>query len=1043
EYAYFDQLTTEKAARKQSELRLLNTEDAFDEERKVNEAKNESLSTSCRQTELKLQLAKDQVSRLEVKEQEWKKEENRLHERLNELIRTNVELTEQIKFINQQSNTPDNHGKNIIRKLSINPPMYKLTGSNNNQHDHSHEFDQSLTVDRSPVVHSNSPDIGYDATSGGFGFDEMPSTSESDGCQNIDDELPAGMRKEIDVLIKENMELVETKNALNIVKDDLLARIDYLSSENISLRESVDMLTQSRISLQSELTSTDQMLNDARSEINQLHEKLLSYQDKTADSTNPAQLKRFTRSEMARILAERNHYKERLLELQDAVRFTETLRVSQKGQHPELLMPKATVHNKFDTVSPVSGPLQSLQKFFSSFASGQRSETSGESIHNVEGDSSIHDTGVSLSWITLSATGTHSPIYGWATGKDTAHQFIGNDSNDSTNEVSNTPLSVPVPIQCRTIGGLHRKYLEICTALTVPVVSLDCNSKPKYHVWLIGRGGPADSINPNDSSLSVNRGYLGQVHIFEPTKFIHPIYSFDLDHGFLPTTAVYVKCNKDPASTSSSNQTIFTNELTSNNGVGYIDFTWDYNELYARSDDYTNNNFADDCVILASNDGRFLVYQTCYELKSTNSSDVSESCSSKSNTNDNEHNSSIHFNIRLPQIICRFNTNSRSLVASGMISCDSHVCIGLLNSLGTSQFVCLQSQSFIRNQHNDAENTITPSTKMQTIHKLINLPYESLSTGPLIMSSNSHCSTDHVWLGTAGGGYCYCLAAQSGDFITSLALPSETPCLHAIWIKPHTTKQSETIIWLSVSGNPTQCTPSKTNSVTMKKTCTNHHDVDLKDDNDGDMCTDCLASQHHAVSNQQMVTGAVSRGMARLIECCPKQKCILRQIDLTTSLSSMLDMENVTDPIDLTICRLLTVPLTSDHELWFATRSGLIARLHLNYSESKSSPNKVELPSSSSISVSCHGYRRPGCNLLLIDQIGQINDNGESNYLIVSIGHDYVDLRQIQISSEQSNDIYIHSTDHASNIIRHHVNRSRQMGSGAHAIVWRLTTLRQ
>ncbi|KAH8857619.1 C-Jun-amino-terminal kinase-interacting protein 3, partial [Schistosoma japonicum] len=283
-------------------------------------------------------------SRLEVKEQEWKKEENRLHERLNELIRTNVELTEQIKFINQQSNTPDNHSKNIIRKLSINPPMYKLTGSNNNQHDH--------------IVHSNSPDIGYDATSGGFGFDEMPSTSESDGCQNIDDELP-------DSSGSTNLECVKRLiNALNIVKDDLLARIDYLSSENISLRESVDMLTQSRINLQSELTSTDQMLNDARSEINQLHEKLLSYQDKTADSTNPAQLKRFTRSEMARILAERNHYKERLLELQDAVRFTETLRVSQKGQHPELLMPKATVHNKFDTVSPVSGPLQSLQKFY-------------------------------------------------------------------------------------------------------------------------------------------------------------------------------------------------------------------------------------------------------------------------------------------------------------------------------------------------------------------------------------------------------------------------------------------------------------------------------------------------------------------------------------------------------------------------------------------------------------------------------------------------------------------------------------------------------
>ncbi|VDP65512.1 unnamed protein product [Schistosoma mattheei] len=31
------------------------------------------------------------------------------------------------------------------------------------------------------------------------------------GGLNVDDDLPAGMRKEIDVLIKENMELVEMK----------------------------------------------------------------------------------------------------------------------------------------------------------------------------------------------------------------------------------------------------------------------------------------------------------------------------------------------------------------------------------------------------------------------------------------------------------------------------------------------------------------------------------------------------------------------------------------------------------------------------------------------------------------------------------------------------------------------------------------------------------------------------------------------------------------------------------------------------------------
>ena len=47
-----------------------------------------------------------------------------------------------------------------------------------------------------------------------------------------------------------------------------------------------------------------------------------------------AQRKRFTRVEMARVLMERNQYKERLMELQEAVRYTEMIRASRS--HPEL-----------------------------------------------------------------------------------------------------------------------------------------------------------------------------------------------------------------------------------------------------------------------------------------------------------------------------------------------------------------------------------------------------------------------------------------------------------------------------------------------------------------------------------------------------------------------------------------------------------------------------------------------------------------------------------------------------------------------------------
>jgi hypothetical protein len=44
-----------------------------------------------------------------------------------------------------------------------------------------------------------------------------------------------------------------------------------------------------------------------------------------------SQRKRFTRAEMARVIMERNQYKERLIDLQDAVRYTEMIRASKNA----------------------------------------------------------------------------------------------------------------------------------------------------------------------------------------------------------------------------------------------------------------------------------------------------------------------------------------------------------------------------------------------------------------------------------------------------------------------------------------------------------------------------------------------------------------------------------------------------------------------------------------------------------------------------------------------------------------------------------------
>ena len=50
----------------------------------------------------------------------------------------------------------------------------------------------------------------------------------------------------------------------------------------------------------------------------------------TQEDVPMAQRKRFTRVEMARVLMERNQYKEKLMELQDAVRWTEMMRAAKQ-----------------------------------------------------------------------------------------------------------------------------------------------------------------------------------------------------------------------------------------------------------------------------------------------------------------------------------------------------------------------------------------------------------------------------------------------------------------------------------------------------------------------------------------------------------------------------------------------------------------------------------------------------------------------------------------------------------------------------------------
>ncbi|XP_073697852.1 C-Jun-amino-terminal kinase-interacting protein 3 isoform X18 [Garra rufa] len=140
----------------------------------------------------------------------------------------------------------------------------------------------------------------------------------------------SGMGKEVENLLTENKQLLETKNALNIVKNDLIAKVDELSGEQEVLREELETVKQSK-------TKVDQRVKELEEELKRLRAEALGASQDSKDEGGEdddvamTQRRRFTRVEMARVLMERNQYKERLMELQEAVRWTEMIRASRES----------------------------------------------------------------------------------------------------------------------------------------------------------------------------------------------------------------------------------------------------------------------------------------------------------------------------------------------------------------------------------------------------------------------------------------------------------------------------------------------------------------------------------------------------------------------------------------------------------------------------------------------------------------------------------------------------------------------------------------
>uniref|UniRef100_A0A3Q1GLX1 C-Jun-amino-terminal kinase-interacting protein 3 n=1 Tax=Acanthochromis polyacanthus TaxID=80966 RepID=A0A3Q1GLX1_9TELE len=464
------QYEREKALRKQAEEKFIEFEDALEAEKKDLQMQVEFLELQGKQLELKTKNYSDQITRLEERESDTKKEYNALHQRHTEMIQTYVEHIERSKMqqagSNSQSEAPGSErppslslypsgegmvrgglggarmmpGKDIWQVSELGQPTFtsayqvgqtedgsesdsvaatpSSTGSKSNTPTSSvpsatvtpinegflppSEFDVMRSGNRRKSAkrlsrnmevqvsqETRNVSIGMGSSDEWSEFQEIiDSTPELDMCvdprvygggnspsQGIVNEafgintdslyheikdaksdiigdvdagaellgmgfashlnVFVGMGKEVENLLTENKQLLETKNALNIVKNDLIAQVDELSGEQEVLREELEAVRQSKNKVDARVKELEEELKRAEA----LGASRDSKDEGGDDFSSPmqdgdmtmTQRRRFTRVEMARVLMERNQYKERLMELQEAVRWTEMIRASRES----------------------------------------------------------------------------------------------------------------------------------------------------------------------------------------------------------------------------------------------------------------------------------------------------------------------------------------------------------------------------------------------------------------------------------------------------------------------------------------------------------------------------------------------------------------------------------------------------------------------------------------------------------------------------------------------------------------------------------------
>lgn len=239
---------------------------------------------------------------------ERKREYKKLHDRYTELLKSHCDVVERVRHLagsNEVANLSNlnvpqqmiatssemtiselqSHPLNRLKSKSDDPDFAeKSGGAMGRTRDtlKSWNTDTELTLEDASLVVIDDM-VGGESQAGKVGDgsshnESERATSEQDGEHEKDSENDSiaytSMEKEFRKLIQENKDLLNTKNALNVVKDDLIAEVDRLTNEVSMYEQAVEQLNSTKDQMKQKVSVLDTELRKTKEELEKAKQKI-------------------------------------------------------------------------------------------------------------------------------------------------------------------------------------------------------------------------------------------------------------------------------------------------------------------------------------------------------------------------------------------------------------------------------------------------------------------------------------------------------------------------------------------------------------------------------------------------------------------------------------------------------------------------------------------------------------------------------------------------------------------------------------------------